>query len=72
MKKIILGAALLLSGVIGFAGWMIACTNTVQPGAKSGVFSCVNNPDEFIITFIFIIMAVAGLIITIAEARKPN
>ena len=34
MKKVIFGAAMLISGVIGLVGWFIACALTVQPGGK--------------------------------------
>ena len=35
MKRMLFGIGLLLSGTTGFAGWGIAATQTVQPGARS-------------------------------------
>ena len=45
MKKVITGAAMLISGVIGFVGWFIACALTVQPGARSRVWGCLNGME---------------------------
>lgn len=45
MKKIITGAAMLISGVIGFVGWFISCALTVQPGARSRVWRCLNGME---------------------------
>ncbi len=57
MKKLLFSLTLFLSGVIGFVGWSIAVTQTVQAGAYSTVLSCFSNVD-WIILLIFIIMAI--------------
>ena len=45
MKKVIIGATMLLSGVIGLVGWFIACALTVQPGARSRVWGCLDGME---------------------------
>ena len=41
MKKLFFGLGLLLGGVIGFVGWVIACISRVEPGACSVVWGCL-------------------------------
>lgn len=41
MKKVVIGAAMLLSRVIGLVGWFIACTLTVKQGGRSRVWGCL-------------------------------
>lgn len=62
---------MLLSGVIGFVGWMIACVNKVQPGAKSQILNCLYGTD-YILAITFFLLAVVGLIIAIANAKKDS
>ncbi len=50
MKKTILGSDMLMSGVIGFALWVLACTNTVQHGAYSRVWRCLNDSEWIVAT----------------------
>ena len=69
MKKMILGSGLLLSGIIGFAGWCIAATQTVQPGARSSVLGCLNGSDWIIFSF-FAAMIISGLVIAVIEFMK--
>lgn len=69
MKKIILGASMLLSGIIGFVGWIIACVIKVQPGSNSQVIGCLYGTD-YIVAAIFLVLAIVGLFITISEAKK--
>ena len=64
MKKVILGAAMLLSGVIGFVGWCIACALTVQPGARSRVWGCMNG-SEWLPVIVFVLLSVCGLVLAI-------
>ena len=45
MKRMLFGIGLLLSGTAGFAGWGIAATQTVQPGARSTVLACCSPLD---------------------------
>lgn len=51
---------MLISGVIGFVGWFIACALTVQPGARSRVWGCLNGM-EWITVIAFTVLAVYGL-----------
>ncbi|MDR7857894.1 hypothetical protein [Tissierella sp.] len=69
MKKMILGASMLLSGVIGFVGLMIASVNKVQPGSISTVIGCMRGTDYFFAA-IFIILAIIGLFIEIVEVKR--
>ena len=71
MKKLIFGLGLLLSGVIGFVGWSIAVTQTVQPGARSDVFGCCDGL-ELGVLLVFVVMLVAGLIISCREFISPH
>lgn len=71
MKKLLFSLTLLLGGIIGFVGWSIAVTQTVQAGATSGALSCFNDFD-FIILLIFMIMASVGLILSIKEVRTDE
>jgi len=64
MKKVITGAAMLISGVIGFVGWFIACALTVQPGARSRVWGCLNGM-EWIPVIVFTVLAVCGLLLAL-------
>lgn len=69
MKKLFFGLGLLLSGVIGFAGWCIAVTQIVQPGARTSVLGCFGT-EEWIVLLVFALMAAAGLIISIVGLKK--
>ena len=69
MKKLILGSALLISGVIGFVGWCIAAAQKVEPGAVSNILGCFNG-IEWIVLAVFAIMAVVGLFIAIKGAAQ--
>lgn len=69
MKKLIFGLGLLLSGVIGFVGWSVAVTQTVQPGARSSVFGCFTG-SEWLVLAVFAVMAVVGLFIAIKEVKN--
>lgn len=71
MKKLLFGLGLLLSGVIGFAGWCIAVAQTTQPGAVSIIFGCFSG-IEWIVLDIFAIMAIAGLFIAIKEVKQDG
>ena len=64
MKKVITGAAMLLSGVIGLVGWFIACALTVQPGARSRVWGCLNGM-EWIPVIVFAVLAIYGLVLAL-------
>ena len=64
MKTVITGAAMLISGVIGFVGWFIACALTVQPGARSRVWGCLNGM-EWIPVIVFTVLSVCGLLLAL-------
>lgn len=70
MKRMLFGLGLLLSGTIGFTGWGIAATQTVQPGAVSAVLAC--SYREWPVLLLFAVMAVAGLVISVREFRKKD
>lgn len=71
MKKVIAGAAMLLSGVIGLVGWFIACAITVQPGARSRVWGCLDGM-EWVPVVAFTVLAVCGLILALKNAKSDN
>lgn len=71
MKRMLFGIGLLLSGTAGFAGWSIAVTQTVQPGARSTVLACCSPLDLAMLLF-FTVMGAAGLVISIREFRKKD
>lgn len=71
MKKVIIGAAMLISGVIGLVGWFIACAITVQPGAKSRVWGCLNGMEWFPV-IVFTALAVYGLILALKNCEDEN
>ena len=68
MKKVILGATMLISGVIGLVGWFIACALTVQPGARSRVWGCLNGMEWFPV-IVFVVLAVYGLVIAMKNCK---
>ena len=69
MKKVIIGAVMLLSGVIGLVGWFIACALTVQPGARSRVWGCLNGL-EWGPVIVFTVLAVYGLILALKNCKE--
>ncbi|MBQ2935150.1 MAG: hypothetical protein IJD96_02830 [Lachnospiraceae bacterium] len=68
MKKVILGAAMLISGVFGLVGWFIAGALTVQPGARSRVWGCLNGM-EWTPVIAFLALAVYGLVLALKNAK---
>lgn len=73
MKKLIFGCALMLCGVIGGTGWLIACASIVQPGAWSTVlhvFSLSNS--EFYIILFFYALAVAGAVVAASAVKSSK
>ncbi|MBQ8278695.1 MAG: hypothetical protein IJZ23_02535 [Roseburia sp.] len=71
MKKVITGVAMLLSGVIGFVGWFIACALTVQPGARSRVWGCLNGM-EWIPVIVFAVLAIYGLVLALKSCKDEG
>ena len=60
-----------MSGVIGFAGWCIAAALTVQAGARSSIWGCLDS-GEWIVLMIFAAMAVVGLIVAIHAIKDDK
>lgn len=71
MKRMAFGIGLLLSGVIGFAGWCIAAALTVQAGATSRIWGCLDG-GEWIVLLFFAVMAVVGLIVAIHAIKDDK
>ena len=65
--KFLLGAVLFEGGIIGFMGWAIACSNLVQPGARSSLFSLFSlmGPLSSLVWLGFAVMAVFGLVLCV-------
>lgn len=71
MKKMIFGTGLLLSGVVGFSGWCIAATQTVETGSKSSILGCLYGED-WIVLLIFAAMTIVGLVIDIRAIKEEK
>lgn len=71
MKKVVIGSAMLLSGVIGLVGWFIACALTVQPGGRSRVWGCLDGL-EWAPVILFTAMAVYGLYLAIKNSKDEE
>lgn len=71
MKKLIWGCTLMLCGMIGGTGWLIASTSIVQGGAWSTVFNVFDfgEPECYIIIF-FYVLAVVGAVIGMKGLRE--
>ncbi len=73
MKKFIFGCILMLCGVIGGTGWLIAKMLLVQPGAWSTVFGIFHVGDlEGYIVMVFYIIAIVGMVIAIKSMREDK
>ncbi len=71
MKKFIFGCVLLLAGVIGFDGWVIACT-TGSGGGYSQALSYLDGTKDWVVALFFIGMFVIGFIIAFNEIKKDR
>ena len=61
MKKFIFGCVLMLCGIIGGTGWLIASASVVQDGAWSTVLNVFSLCDpECYIIILFYVLAVVG------------
>lgn len=69
MKRMLFGIGLLLSGVVGFVGWCIAAALTVEAGARSRIWGCLDG-GEWIVLLIFAAMSVAGLFAAIRAMKE--
>ena len=68
MKKVVIGAAMLISGVIGLVGQFIACALTVQPGGRSRVWGCLDGM-EWLPVIAFTVLAVYGLVLALKNCE---
>lgn len=72
MKKFLLGLALFLGGQIGLSGWLIASTSVFERGGVSSVVSALRAGDGVAVAVLFVIMALAGLVLSIYEISKDE
>ena len=70
MKKLIFGCALMISGMIGSVGWVIAQVSVVQRGVWSNATSALFTGPGIISLFFFAV-AVIGAVIAMS-ALKDN
>ena len=68
MKKVIFGSALMICGMIGSVGWLIAEMSIVQRGAWSNALSVLGTPSGFIMLFYFVV-SVIGMMIAITGLK---
>ena len=72
MKKLIFGCALMIAGIIGFVGCLIADISLVQPGAWGGFFNVFDFSEiETYIILAFLLVSIIGTYIAI-EALKDD
>lgn len=72
MKKLIFGCALMLCGIIGGTGWLVASASIVQGGAWSTVLNVFDlSGIECYIILLFYAFAVIGTVIA-AKALKED
>lgn len=73
MKKLIFGCALMLCGIIGGTGWLIARVSIVQGGAWSTVLNVFDFGDiEGYIILLFYAIAVVGTIVATKALREDK
>lgn len=65
MKQLIFGAVLFEGGILGFVGFLIACTQKVAPGARSTVLGCVHGAKDWAFVLGFAVMAIVGLVMAV-------
>ena len=68
MKKVIFGSALMISGMIGSAGWLIAEISITQRGAWSNALSVLGTSSGFIMLFFFVV-SIFGMLIAISGLK---
>ncbi len=69
LKLLIFGAVLLECGVVGFGLWVNACTNLVNPGARSSVLPYLGETDGAV-ALLFLAMAIVGLVVAIKGLKE--
>ena len=72
LKQLLFGAVLLEGGILGFVGFLIACTQKVAPGARSTVLGCVHGAKDWIFVLGFAAMAVVGLVIAVKSLSEQD
>ncbi len=70
MKKTVFGCALMISGMIGSVGWLIAGALLVQNGAWSTLFNIFNRADGAVIIIFFLISVAGGIIAATSLKEK--
>lgn len=75
MKKLILGCTLMLCGVIGGTGWLIAAGSLVEKGAWSSILNLFpligfGRPEGYVV-LLFYVVAVVGAVLAI-QAWKSD
>lgn len=71
MKKLVFGCALMISGMIGSVGWLIAGASLVQNGAWSTLFNIFSKADGAVV-IIFLLISIAGGIIAATSLKEKN
>lgn len=61
MKKMIFGCALMISGMIGAVGWLIASVSLVQDGAWSSLFNVFSDIEGWIVILFFMAAVIGGI-----------
>lgn len=72
MKKLIFGCALMLCGVIGGTGWLIAYCSLVQGGAWSTVMHVFDRVPECFIIIAFYAVAVFGAVAAVTALKEKK
>ena len=71
MKKIVFGSALMLSGVVGYVGWLIACVHKTAGGSFSRVLSYPQGSD-YLVGGLFIALGIIGIAVCVREILKDK
>ncbi len=76
MKKFIFGCVLMVCGIIGGTGWVIAAMSLVQPGAWSTAFNMFpiigfGGPDG-IVVILFYVLAIIGTVLAIKSMKEDK
>ena len=73
MKKLIFGCALMLCGIIGGTGWLIASVSIIQRGAWSTVLDVFDfGGIECYIILFFYALAVIGIVVAAKALREDR
>ena len=64
--------ALFLGGQIGLAGWLVASASIFQRGGVSSVMSALRAGSGVTIIVFYILMSLAGLVLSIHEIIKDT